>query len=61
MLAPDFGLEVVWEMTPRQLAAHARLRKWQKEEELAAMGEIFRLAQHADKDAFAKVINQMRS
>lgn len=38
-----------------------RFRKWQKEEELAAMGEIFRLAQHADKDAFAKVINQMRS
>jgi hypothetical protein len=48
-------------MTPRQLAAFEQLRHWRQEEELANLAEAFRMAQHADKDAFAKMIKQMRS
>ncbi|MGV2114260.1 hypothetical protein ACQZ46_23720 [Agrobacterium salinitolerans] len=48
-------------MTPRQLAAFDQLRHWRQEEELANLAEAVWMAHHADKDAFAKMIKQMRS
>jgi mRNA-degrading endonuclease HigB of HigAB toxin-antitoxin module len=47
-------------MTPRQLAAHARLRHWQKEEELAALAEVMRMAEHAKPEDFTKMIKRLR-